>query len=304
MATRLPAVFALMLLGVGTGFAEQLSWRFDEGFGERGRGRNELKEPADVALTRGGGVAVLDRDREAVVLFASDGRWERTLGGTRGKGDLALRKPAALAVDRDDRLWVVDQGNHRLLVVDGQGRVLQTLGTLGTADGRFRYPSDVAFDRSGRVYVADTGNERIQVFGADGTFLSSWERRTGGRRDHLEAPVSIAYSDHGRGSLWVLSRGWTRLERFALDGSWEESVELPDGEFRHLEVEPGFYRMFVSEHRTGAVLVMDRRGAVAGRLEEADLGGVRPAGLAVDKRLNVYVADAPGGRVVRFEAVR
>ncbi len=310
MARRLAAALVLVALGAGTPGAEPATWRLDETFGERGRGRNELKEPVDVALARNGGVAVLDRDREAVALFEPSGRWERTLGGSRGQGELSLKKPTALALDRDDRLWIVDHGNHRVVVADGQGKVLETLGSLGTADGRFRYPSDLAFDRSGRVYVADTGNERIQVFGADGSFLAAWERRTGGRREHLEAPVAVAYSDHGRGSLWVLNRGWTRLVRFALDGSWEESLDLPPGEdgapveYGTLEVEPGFYRMVLSETRGGAVVVVDRRGAVVGRLGGDALAGARPGGVAVDKKLNLYLADGPGARVLRFEAVQ
>lgn len=298
----------VVLAAVAVEAAEEWSWVLDENFGEVGRGRNEVREPMDVALAPDGVVAVVDRDREALVLFSDSGRWLRSFGGPRGEGDLSLRRPSAVGVDGEGRLWVVDTGNHRIVVTGTDGRIVNTVGSLGTAEGRFRYPSDVTFGRDGRVYVADTGNDRIQVFSTQGRFLEAWERRTGGRRDHLEQPVGLAYSDQGRGSVWVLNRGWTRLERFELDGDWDESLDLAPvlGEgldLRAIEVEPAFYRMFLSDAAGGRVVAVDRRGGSMGEvvLGEGD-GAMSPRGVAVTRQMEVYVADAEGSRVLRFKA--
>lgn len=297
------------LAAVGAEAAEGRPWAVDVSYGETGRGRNELREPVDVALARDGVVAVVDRSRDAVVLFSDSGRWLATLGeGARGEGGLGLSRPSAVEVDGEGRLWVVDTGNHRIVVAGADGSVVRTVGSLGTAQGRFRYPSDVTFGADGRAYVADAGNERIQVFSAEGKFLAAWERRTDGRRDHLEQPAALAFSDQGRGSVWVLNRGWTRLERFDLDGEWEESLDLAavlgEGlDLRSITVESAFYRMFLSDAGGGRVVVLDRRGALISeaRLEDGE-GAMSPRGASVTRQMEIYVADAEGSRVLRFKA--
>ncbi|NOY46144.1 MAG: hypothetical protein GXP50_11960 [Deltaproteobacteria bacterium] len=299
---------ALVLLALwgGSARARELSWRLEKGFGEHGRGRNELREPVDVDVDRDGTLTVLDRKREALVRFARSGRWQGTFGGSRGAGDLRLRRPQRLARGPDGRLWVVDTGNHRLVVVDDAGNEDFVLGSLGGADGRFRHPADVTFDRRGRLYVADPGNERVQVFRPDGTFLASWDRRTGGRRDHLGKPVIVAYTPEGRGGVWVLSRGWRRLERFDLEGAWEETLDLsswlPEGAVvEDVVVEPTFYRMFLSDRTTGKIWVLNRRGEKVAEILPADGEAFEPAGLFVLRNWDVYVADRAGRRVVKFE---
>jgi len=144
----------------------------------------------------------------------------------------------------------------------------------------------------------------VQVFTEEGDFLASWDRRTGGRRDHLETPVSLAYTDQGRGGVWVLNRGWKRLERFDRDGKWEESLELPpleEGAFEAamLEVEQTFYRMFLSDKNGRRIVALDRRGALQGEIPAPD-EAFAPLGLFVTRRMDVYAADPGGARVLRF----
>ncbi|GAB6061853.1 NHL repeat-containing protein [Deferrisoma palaeochoriense] len=294
----------MAVLAASVGLARELSWRFDEAYGERGRGRNELRDPVDVAVTAGGEIVALDRDREALVWFSRAGRWERTLGGSRGAGEVRLDRPRRLGLGPDGRLWVVDTGNHRLVVVDKEGAEAFVLGSLGSADGRFRHPADVTFDERGRLYVADAGNERIQVFRPDGGFLASWDRRTGGRRDHLETPVAVAYTPEGRGGIWVLNEGWRRLERFDLEGSWEETLDLsgwlPEGaKLVAVEVDPVFYRMFLSDAGSGRVWVLNRRGERVAEIGDG-VAPFRPAGFVVERDWDLYLADRAGARILRF----
>ena len=289
--------------------AEELAWRVSDTLGETGRGKNELRRPVDAALTADGGIAVLDADREAVVLFSRQGAWVHTVGGRRGIGDLRLNRPSGLAVGPDGKLWVADTKNNRLVVLDTAGKVYQTVGESGGSDGRFRHPTDVAFDRVGRVYVADSGNERIQVFRADGGFLASWERQTGGRRDHLGTPARLAYTDQGRGGLWVLSEGWGTVERFDLDGKWQASLAvegLVPGpiQLRGMEIETAMYRMFLTDSVGSRVLAVDRHGALVGLANSPEGESVQFTGLAVDRSLELYVCDAAGARVVVYERRR
>lgn len=292
-------------LAASAGLARELAWRFDEAYGERGRGRNELRDPVDVAVTADGEIVALDREREALVWFSRAGRWEKTLGGRRGTGEVRLDRPRRLGLGPDGRLWVVDTGNHRLVVVDAEGSETFVLGSLGSADGRFRHPADVTFDERGRLYVADTGNERIQVFRPDGGFLASWDRRTGGRRDHLEKPVAVAYTPEGRGGIWVLNEGWRRLERFDLEGSWEETLDLsgwlPKGSKPvDVFVDPVFYRVFVSDAGAGRVWVLNRRGERVSEIGDG-VTPFRPAGVWLERDWDLFAADRAGARIVKFE---
>lgn len=296
-------LFVLLLLPDVARAAEGLTWRYEESFGERGRGRNELREPVSVALTGEGDVVVLDRDREAVVLFDRSGKWVRTIG--KSAGEVELRRPSGLALDSEGRIWVADGGNHRVVVLNADGTLVRTIGSLGSREGRFRHPTSVAFDRSGRAYVADAGNDRIQVFSTGGEFLDSWSRLTGGRRDHLRKPEDLAYTDQGRGGLWVLNRGWNRLERFDLDGRWEESLSVPAGVEGAVEpvdvtVEPTYYRMFITDSAGRRVLALDHRGRLLGVVKAPEGETWAPRGTAVDRRFDLFAADAEGGRVLRY----
>jgi DNA-binding beta-propeller fold protein YncE len=305
LAIALPVLAALLPAPVWP--AGELSFALRQTFGETGPGRTELKEPVDVALAANGDVATLDWKRGVIVLFSSTGRWVGTLGdGLAQTSADALRRPQAIGVDTKGRYWVVDSGNHRVVILGTEGKVAQVVGSLGSQPGRFRNPADVAFDRRGRAYVADLGNERVQIFRPDGTLLTTWERRSKGRRDVLVKPVSLAYSDYGQGSLWVINEGSSRLERFDLDqGDWAESLDvssLVSGAVRleHIEIEPTFYRMFLADSAGKRVLVVSRRGELEAEIRSDEKGSMTPRGLAVDRALDVFVADSEGTRVVSF----
>ncbi len=298
---------AVLLLVPGAAGAVPAGWLEKDSFGEHGRGRNELEEPVDVVLNDDEDLAVLDRRAESIVFFARRGRWLGSIGGRRGSAEVVLDHPEALAVDRDGVLWVVDTGNHRLVLFNRDGTLVRTHGSLGTAGGRFRSPSDLTMDRQGRVYVADTDNRRIQVLSRNGIFLDAWEQQTGGRREHLEHPVGVAFSDQGKGGVWVLNRGWTRLERFDLDGEWVESLEvagLVEGDLRlvSLEVEPVYYRMFLADAAGRRVLALNRRGELLAEIAGPAGASWDPRGLAVSRSFDLFVCDAGKGRVVQYEA--
>lgn len=291
-------------------FSLELSWGLDEIFGDKGRGQNELKAPVDVALLGSGDeIAVLDFKREAVVVFSSRGDWLRTLCDSGKCSGAKLDKPKAIASDDDEKLWIVDSGNHRIVVIDSNGSVVKLLGESGTRDGRFRHPSDVALHK-GKVYVADTGNERIQVFKQDGTFVSSWEKRTGGRKGHLDQPVALAASKRGKDGIWVANKGSKKLELFNLDGEWEETFDIPLADVHSvypggLEIESRFQRMFISA-QAGApgnskVFVLDHRGRLIAEVDRPNKENGVLGGLAVGRQLSMFVADVDNASVLKFE---
>ena len=79
--------------------------------GGTGRGRGELENPLDVAMTEQGELAIVDYRRESIVLYKETNRWIRTLGKPRGQGPVELDRPVAVEAF-EDQLWVVDQGSN------------------------------------------------------------------------------------------------------------------------------------------------------------------------------------------------
>jgi sugar lactone lactonase YvrE len=89
--------------------------------------------------------------------------------------DAQLRRPEGIALDRDGNVWVADYGRDRVVKLSPDGRLLQTIGSRGSAAGEFVGPKGIAVDPStGRLYIADTGNARIQRLAPDGTPDTSW----------------------------------------------------------------------------------------------------------------------------------
>ena len=85
---RLRVVLLLALLGgqlVGGAFGAGLraSYSLYGTIGGSGRGRSELKQPVDVALTEEGELAVVEASRESIVIYEVSDRWVHTLGKPR-----------------------------------------------------------------------------------------------------------------------------------------------------------------------------------------------------------------------------
>jgi hypothetical protein len=117
----------------------------------------------------------------------------------------------------------------------------------------------------------------------------------------------VAFTDRGGEGVWVGNRGWQRLERFGVDGEWEESLELAElkkGEVdvQAVEIELTFDRMFLSDFAGGRVLVLNRRGEFVAEIAGPGDEVMTPEGLAVNRRLDLYIADAAGARVLKYQA--
>lgn len=85
-----------------------------------------------------------------------------------------FRTPVAMAKDENGFIYMVDMGNSRIFKMDAGGKVVKTIGSLGSSPGKFNMPFGIAVDREGNFLVADTGNYRIQKFDRNFNFLKSW----------------------------------------------------------------------------------------------------------------------------------
>ncbi len=82
-----------------------------------------------------------------------------------------LAFPGKIVADKiTSRLFIADSGHHRIVVINPEGKVLQTIGSgsAGHEDGesakaQFNFPQGIAFDsKRQKLYVADTRNHQIR----------------------------------------------------------------------------------------------------------------------------------------------
>jgi sugar lactone lactonase YvrE len=104
----------------------------------------------------------------------------------------ALRQPTGVSCDRaGGRLTVVDTGAHQVKVYARDGRLLETHGRRGAADGEFNYPTLLWRDAGGGLWVTDSLNFRVQRFDAGGRYLGKFGR-LGNATGDLSRPKGVA----------------------------------------------------------------------------------------------------------------
>jgi len=180
-------------------------------------------------------------------------------------------------------LAVADSGHHRLLLLDGNGRLVRTLGSglEGFSDGpadtaSFRSPQGMA-ERDGALYVADTGNHAV--------------RRVDLRTGRVETIAGNGRKEEGAIHLAADAR------TVALRSPWDVTF-LGDTLWIAMA---GSHQLLRLDVRTGALSPgagNGREGLDDGTLSEATFA--QPSGLATDGRV-LYVADSEGSAIRRVD---
>ncbi|HVT11718.1 MAG TPA: NHL repeat-containing protein [Fimbriimonadaceae bacterium] len=196
-------------------------------YGSHGNGIGQFLDPVRVAVDHSANVYVVDRGRNALVKFATNGSLWQTLDLSTwfAPGD----KPA-IVLDAFGHIYLAGAGE----IVKLQGFTTSnavTYGSLGSDVGNFDNPSAIALDDQGKIYVADTGNDRIvritditgtgwTTFGTSGSGDNQFSGPTGVSVDHL-------------GSVYIGDSNNHRLVRIdhMTGGNWTEIDHLPSTNF-------------------------------------------------------------------------
>jgi DNA-binding beta-propeller fold protein YncE len=146
------------------------------GYDEGKIGQGVLRVPAYLASDEATGTLyVADRELHAVVRFSSEGE---ALDELRPAVDGALAwEPLGVAVDGEGSVAVTDSsGRHRMLVLDRNGTVQFSLGSLdasgtpGSVGVALDFPNSVAFSAD-EIWVSDSNNRRVLVFDREGSLI-------------------------------------------------------------------------------------------------------------------------------------
>ena len=135
-------------------------------------------------------VLVADSELKRIVRLSRDGN---PLGSF---GSGLLSRPTGIARDANSgRVYVVDTHAHDIKVFDDNGKLLNTIGRRGTAEGEFNSPTHITISFN-RLYVSDTLNARVQVLSFDGVPITAIGKR-GLYLGNLTRPKGVAIGSDG-----------------------------------------------------------------------------------------------------------
>jgi len=222
----------------------------------------------------------------AGVIATVAGNGEYGYGGDNAAATTArLNKPAGVAFDRTGLLYISDTINNRVRRVNADGTIATFAGSGvrgyygdgGNArQAHLSLPQGLAFDNLGNLYIADAGNNvirKVTPTGVISTIAGSGIKGFGGDNGPalqaaFNSPTGLAVD--GLGALYIADRFNHRIRRVSPEGIVVTIAGDGIGGFAG-----------------------DGGPASAARLNN-------PAGIAVDSRGQVYVADTDNNRVRRL----
>jgi len=257
---------------------------------------DELLRPSGGAIEGCGAIVVSDPGRGGVFAFAPEGGPEiREFA----YGQRRFGSPAGIACGPSGSLLVADAALGVVVELDAKGVTRRRIG-----EGTLGRPTGLALDRErGELYVADTAAHDVKVFDAQGALVRRLGRR-GEAEGEFNFPTHLWFRD---GELYVSDTLNGRVQVFARGADRPRLVVGSRGLYVGQLVRPkgvatdSAGNIYVVESYYDHLLVYDRDGRFL-----LPIGGLGrdagqfylPAGLWIDERDRIFVADMFNGRVV------
>ena len=235
--------------------------------------------------------------------------------------------PAGVAIDKNGNILVADYGNNRIRQIAPNGVVTTIAGSgqYGNQNGaaltaRFARPTGVAVDEAGVIYVLDSATNLIRKIDTN-RIVTTLAGNYNGYNDGIGEQASFSFSGAApqlcfdrQGNLIVADFFNSRLRQVTPEGvvttiAGDGNFELKDGPalqasfFLATAVAPdNDGNIIVGDWHNGAVrrlnLTQRTVSTIAGNGVEDHVDGpalqasfVRPGGVAVDSKGNIFVSD-------------
>jgi DNA-binding beta-propeller fold protein YncE len=234
--------------------------------------------------------------------------------------DVEFSNPSGITLDNQGNILIADSHNNAIRKIDKSGNVstLAGNGSVGSVDGKgaeasFFFPITLAVDQNGNIYVADTRNNLIRKVTANGEVKTI----AGKGSEAFDNPEGIAVDKEG--NIFVSDRN---NQIYKIDQTGKITLHAGTGIAGSSDghrLKASFYipkglafddegNLFVSDSFNNSIRKITKDGVVttlAGchRKGKKDGNGdsacfFHPAGIAIDKNKNIFVADA-GNQLIR-----
>lgn len=218
-----------------------------------------------------------------------------------------LSAPTGIAIDSDNNIYIADSGNSQIKKFDSKGKLLFTLGSIGSSKGEFIHPLGI-FVNEKYVYVLDTGNSRIQMFDKNGNFIYSWGTY-GDQQGMFHTPVSMSSDKYG--NLFVADSEQNIIQIFDRLGNYKDEISpvLAEGK----EIGGAGFKAITFDSKNNFYIISTNNKI----LEYSSIGNFinfygsngtedgrfnQPSAIAVDANDYVYVADPGAHRIQKFDS--
>lgn len=258
-----------------------------------------LALPSDVVVAKDGKIFVVDGGNHRVVVFKKNGKFFRSIGA-KGSDDGLFSNPVGIGIDAKDRVYVADRGNHRIQLFDSKGK-LQRIFPINVGGKKIR-PIDVAVSpKDGTIYVTGNNNHSIMVYSPSGKLISTWGGQGSNPGEFRYPATLIVTRDNVIGVVDVLN---SRVQLFEPEGKLLTTVGswgvLPGQLFRPKGIAVDLKEQFyISDSYMEVIEVFDNKTRflhVLGGKEQVHKF-ISPAGIAVDDRNRLYVAEMLANKV-------
>jgi DNA-binding beta-propeller fold protein YncE len=269
-----------------------------------GSSQDYTKPPGGGIAVAGDYVYVADSGNDRIERFDLTGG-EAMAWGSHGSGLGQFSYPRGVAANETEVI-VSDDDNHRIERFDPNGAFQAAAGAHGTGPGQFGFPYGVALDAAQNVYVADDINHRVVKLSPQLGFLGAWGG-FGSKPGQLAFPRALA-SDPA-GDTYVANTANDRIEVYDTNGNYLRALGISargPGQLtgpRGLAIDPAG-RLLASD-TVGNRIETFAAGSASFAGQWTAAGGYAatfktPAGIAVDPRGSVYVADRANARLVHL----
>jgi DNA-binding beta-propeller fold protein YncE len=260
--------------------------------------------PTDIAIGKEQRIYIVDSGNHRIQAYKENGSFLFTFG-SKGSGRDELDSPVGITASHDGKIYVADRGNQRIQIYDPDGHYLNTISTV---IGKSKFvPVDVVLDQEKeRMLVSATlPHHRILVFSLKGKLIEIWGK-PGSNYGEFRYPAALALGHDNE--TYVVDVFNTRVQVLNSKGKFLVSVGSWGVTPGHLFRPKGIAienddQILISDSYLGVVqvfnhdtrfhAVLGERGKIA-RFET-------PAGMTVDKKDRVYIAEILANKVSVFQ---